>query len=208
MGWIQLLDMMGSDERVIQAMRGTHDAFDDTNYVRRRIRRLMKERHTGPFEHVTLTLLVYAPEIVWRQWMRHRTQSYSANSGRYVARKPETYLPTSWRGEKVAATPNLGQSVADHHRRGGELYDELILAGVTPEQARLALPGLALYSAVMCTMNLHNLFRWLDLRLDEAAQWEIRQYAHVVLHDILLPNPRLCHSAQAFIDFRDKKLPL
>lgn len=52
--------------------------------------------------------------------------------------------------------------------------------GLARELARINLP-LSLYTEWYWTMDLHNLFHFLALRLDAHAQYEIREYARVIL---------------------------
>jgi thymidylate synthase (FAD) len=59
-------------------------------------------------------------------------------------------------------------------------YEALLNDGVARELARINLP-LSLYTEWYWTMDLHNLFHFLALRLDAHAQLEIRQYAEVIL---------------------------
>ena len=51
------------------------------------------------------------------------------------------------------------------------------------EQARKDLP-LSTYTEAYWKVNLHNLLHFLELRMDEHAQWEIRQYALTIGHQI------------------------
>ena len=63
-----------------------------------------------------------------------------------------------------------------HHNRGLVLYQDMLKAGVCREQARGVLPQ-NLYTEYYGTVNLNNLVKFLDLRIDEHAQWEIRRVA-------------------------------
>jgi thymidylate synthase (FAD) len=58
-------------------------------------------------------------------------------------------------------------------------YEELIGDGIARELARINLP-LSLYTQWYWQMDLHNLFHFLELRMDSHAQWEIRQYANAI----------------------------
>jgi thymidylate synthase (FAD) len=59
------------------------------------------------------------------------------------------------------------------------LYDSLIENNIARELARVTLP-LSLYTEWYWQIDLHNLFRFLTLRLDPHAQLEIREYAAVM----------------------------
>ena len=56
----------------------------------------------------------------------------------------------------------------------------MVESGLAREIARINLP-LALYTEFYWQMDLHNLFHFLKLRLDSHAQYEIREYAKVLL---------------------------
>jgi thymidylate synthase (FAD) len=58
-------------------------------------------------------------------------------------------------------------------------YEANLKCGVARELARIDLP-LSIYTYAYWKIDLHNLLRFLKLRLDEHAQWEIRQYAQVI----------------------------
>lgn len=59
------------------------------------------------------------------------------------------------------------------------LYNERLAFGIAREQARKDLP-LSTYTELFWKIDLHNLFHFLKLRLDEHAQLEIREYAQVI----------------------------
>lgn len=193
-GSIELVDYMGSDLSVTLAARvlavgSWRDAADVKllNYM-------WTNAHTSPFEHVTLTFHVKAPIFVFRQWHRHRTWSYNEVSARYKELPEEFYVP---RAEDVGV-----QSTSNHQSRDQtksilnaaelcayientcratfEVYKNLLAHGVPRELARGVLP-LNTYSEMIATTNLLNLFRFLKLRCDEHAQYEIRIYADAML---------------------------
>lgn len=58
-------------------------------------------------------------------------------------------------------------------------YKKLLDLGLAKEIARINLP-LALYTEWYWQMDLHNLLHFLKLRLDNHAQYEIREYARVI----------------------------
>jgi thymidylate synthase (FAD) len=70
--------------------------------------------------------------------------------------------------------------------------------GISRELARINLP-LSTYTQWYWKIDLHNLLHFLFLRLDEHAQWEIRQYANVMATVV----EALCPIAwEAFKDYR------
>src|SRR5262249_23119190 len=47
------------------------------------LKRLWDKKHASPFEMAGIVIEVQAPIFVFRQWHRHRTQSYNEHSARY-----------------------------------------------------------------------------------------------------------------------------
>jgi thymidylate synthase (FAD) len=68
---------------------------------------------------------------------------------------------------------------------------------VSREIARINLP-LSTYTEWYWLMDLHNLFHFLKLRMDQHAQWEIRQYANAIFE---LIKPVIPVSCEAFEDY-------
>jgi len=61
------------------------------------------------------------------------------------------------------------------------LYRQLIAEGWPRELARSVLP-VSTYSHMFATVNMLNLFKFLTLRCDNHAQYEIRVYAEAMRH--------------------------
>lgn len=153
---------------------------------------LYDHRHTTPFEAMVFTFEVQAPIFIFRQWHRHRTWSYNEVSARYTELPELFYVPKPEQigyQDKKNKQGREGQheyaeKVAQEIRRGATamhgIYQELLKAGVTRELARVVLP-VNTYSRMFATVDLHNLFHFLTLRLDAHAQYEIRVYAEAIL---------------------------
>jgi thymidylate synthase (FAD) len=194
-GFVRLVDYMGGDQRIVQAARvsyggGTKSFRQDRGLIHY----LLRNDHTSPFEQVNLTFHCKMPIFVARQWVRHRTASLNEISGRYSILKEEFYLPpadqmrmqsqdnkqgraedTLPRDEAEMLIQEMG---ADQHALY-EHYEQMIERGLAREIARANLP-LALYTEWYWQIDLHNLFRFLRLRMDSHAQYEIRCYAEAL----------------------------
>lgn len=194
---VTLIDKMGGDETVARAARvSTGKDQLEQGKIEGLIRYLWKNAHTSPFEHCVLTFRVEAPIFVAREWMRHRTQSYSELSLRFAEASPEFYSPSEERplvNSGSGAHPNLvhdGEgllqySVSEIAWEASHLawknYLELLEMGVATEVARNVLP-VSIYTSFYATANLSNWFKFLRLRGGEegAPQWEIVQAAKKV----------------------------
>jgi hypothetical protein len=58
------------------------------------LRRLWMMKHATPFEMGGLILECQAPIMVYREWHRHRTQSYNEMSARYTPLPDLNYVPS------------------------------------------------------------------------------------------------------------------
>ncbi|MBO8151871.1 MAG: FAD-dependent thymidylate synthase [Candidatus Marinimicrobia bacterium] len=194
-GFVRLVDYMGGDERVVQSARvsygkGTKTVREDKALIDY----LMRNRHTSPFEQVVLTFHCKMPIFVARQWIRHRTARVNEISGRYSVLENEFYLPDKGQVRLQSKINRQGRSdeevppelqeevlriLIEGQRRAYQDYEGLIEKDIARELARINLP-LSLYTQWYWQIDLHNLFHFLELRLDYHAQWEIRQYAKVI----------------------------
>lgn len=196
-GFVRLVDSMGSDLSIVRSARVSYDAEwrtgEDEGKDAKLIGYLMKNRHTSPFESVTFTFEVKAPIFVFRQWHRHRTWSFNEVSARYSELPEEYYVPeleqitTQSDSNKQMRTsePNIfAPYIADEIEMAGRVafsrYRKLVAHGCPRELARTVLP-VSTYSHMFATVDLHNLFHFLRLRLHDHSQYEIRVYAEAML---------------------------
>lgn len=196
-GFVRLVDHMGDDLSVVRSARVSYDAEwrtgEDEGKDEKLIAYLLRNAHTSPFESVQFTFEVKAPIFVLRQWHRHRTWSYNEVSARYSELPKEFYVPSpthigtqSVDNKQMRDMENNihADHIVDILRLGNTLafgdYDYLIKLGCPRELARTILP-VATYSHMFATVDLHNLFHFLKLRLHSHAQYEIRIYAEAIL---------------------------
>ena len=208
-GFVRLVDYMGGDARIVQAARvsygaGTKSYREDAALIDH----LLRNEHTSPFEQVILTYHVKLPIFVARQWVRHRTARLNEISGRYSVMKDDFYLPepadVALQSEDnkqgrapEPVSPEVAQDVIERLEAGQRSaysdYSGLVEEGLARELARINLP-LSLYTEWYWQIDLHNLFRFLSLRLDPHAQKEIRAYAAVLLEIAKAVAPAACAS--------------
>ena len=233
-GSVTLVESWGSDERIVEAARmSTGKGFlgwgDDspcqpgvgTEHVackkgfhncvvdhvigdEKLLAFLWNNKHATPFEMAGAVFEVQAPIFVFREWHRHRTQSYNEMSARYTPLPDVNYIPTVERLMINAGTSNkqagtvsgsaelteyaaetFRGSLAYSYQAAQELYESALQAGVPKELARVHLP-VGRYSRMRASAVLRNWLGFLTLRMAPGAQWEIRQYANAV-HDLLQP---------------------
>ncbi len=201
-GYALLVESWGSDERIIESARmSTGKGFlgwgpkeDGKPGDEKLLRYLWEHKHATPFEMAGLTVEIQAPIFVFRQWHRHRTQSFNEMSARYTPLPAVDYLPTVERlmaeatankqagkadGSAVlteAAAQAFVDSLRETYEHAQTVYELALANGVPKEIARVHLP-VARYSCMRASANLRNWLAFLTLRLDPHAQYEIRVYA-------------------------------
>lgn len=208
------------DLSIVRAARTSYDAAwrsgEDELNDERLIYRLMRKRHTSPFEKVSATFEVVAPIFVYREWHRHRTQSYSEQSARYMEMPELFFVPDpalvgmqhemekQMRVIKENLEPALLKMREEdcallraHNQESFDTYRHLIHSGWPRELARTVLP-VGTYSKMQATANLLNWFRFLELRLALGAQREIRVYAQAILKLLTLLAPVSCAAFKKF----------
>lgn len=156
-----------------------------------------KPQHATPFEFAGMVIEVQAPIFVFREWHRHRTQSYNEMSARYTPLPDLNYTPTVKRCTAVQSTTNkqaqglngrvttedeaikwlgdltlLYRQLQNHYQLGLDI-------GIPKELARCSM-SVARYSRMRVSANLRNWLAFLTLRMDRNAQWEIREFAQAV----------------------------
>lgn len=195
-GFVRLVDYLGSDLRIVQSARVSYGEGTKTyRQDKGLINYLMRNDHTSPFEQVNFTFHIKMPIFVARQWIRHRTAKVNEISGRYSIMKDEYYTPTEDKINFQSDDNKQGRSseevspeikaqvyslLAEEREHITENYHKILDLGIARELARIDLP-LSTYTQWYWQMDLHNLFHFLALRLDEHAQYEIRVYAQTIL---------------------------
>ena len=171
------------------------------------LRFLYTNHHATPFEMAGMTIEVQAPIFVFREWHRHRTQSYNEMSARYTPLPDVNYVPsverllinskTNKQAGTIAGAAELTPSDAELYRQGlinmyvdqEAMYRKALAAGVPKELARVHI-GVGRFSRMRASANLRNWLGFLTLRMASSAQWEIRQYANAVANLVQRAFPR------------------
>lgn len=181
---VELVKASASDSDVVWAARVSTagarslDSVDtDAEEATGLINYLIRERHGSPLEHANMTFFISAPIFVFREFMRHRINSYSEESGRYRELSPTFYLPAPERKlvqvgktghyDFIDGTPEQYATVVEETRKANlqayESYQTMLAAGVCREVARIVLP-VNIYSSMYVTTNVRSLMNFLSLR--------------------------------------------
>ena len=202
-GSVEYITHMGNDLTIVNAARVSFGAekeeLDEKDI--KLINYLMQHNHTSPFEHCSITMRFVVPLFIRSQHHRHRTWAYNEISRRYTSVDMKFYSPEKFRTQHKSnrqasndemidpvldsaylqiGYENASRAVNMHNNRSVNLYNAMIDAGVCREQARGVLPQ-NLYTEYYGTVNLHNLLKFVSLRVHTGAQWEIQQVAKACL---------------------------
>lgn len=208
-GWVGLIDHMGTESTVTNAARVSFGrmktTFDEKDEVL--LKFLIDNKHLTPLEHVKFQFSVHCPLFVRGQWHRHRAGwSYNEISRRYTEVDMEFYVPENFRiqsdNNKQASVEN---SQIENNKEAYEqynkivkdcysAYEKLLELGVCKEQARGILPQ-TMFTTFWATVDLRNLLHFIELRDDEHAQKEIREYARAMKE---LIRPYVPHVVEYF----------
>ena len=136
------------------------------NFIRAAVRR----GHESILEHASATFKISgASRSFTHQLVRHRLASFSQQSQRYVEESEFNYIvPPS-----IASDPEALKVFRDYMETAREVYSRLREKGMLKEDARFVLPN-ALESQIVFSANFRELRHVFALRLEKAAQWEIR----------------------------------
>ena len=192
-GWIGLINTMGTEVTAVNAARVSFGKIktemDDKDVDL--LKYLIAHKHTSPLEHIQFTFVVHCPLFIRSQWHRHRTWKYNEISRRYTSIDMELYNPKQIRQQaKSDRQASQAQDDAAWNDENSKIiekandaavvvYNQLLDNGVAREQARGVLPQ-NMMTTYWATVDLGNLIKFLDLRDDAHAQWEIRQYAQAI----------------------------
>ncbi|MBI1190785.1 MAG: FAD-dependent thymidylate synthase [Tepidisphaera sp.] len=233
-GFVALVDAMPrlvpegqtADAAIVQAARvsygqGTKQVSEDKGLIRY----LLRHRHTTPFEMVEFKFHIAMPIFIARQWIRHRTANVNEYSARYSIVPDRFYRPTMEAIRKQSASNRQGgeetfvvdgsdpdqaataSAFLEYLRDAESLYqkyDALTKRGVSRELARMGLP-VNVYTEWYWKCDLHNILRFLSLRMDSHAQLEIREYAHAMYR---LLEPMVPVTMEAWRDYEFESMHL
>jgi thymidylate synthase (FAD) len=218
-GFVKLVDIMPRiipeehddllcDYAILQAARVSYSGMNKKSSDKGLIKYLLKNAHTTPFEMVQFKFHIKAPLFVIRQWQRHRMSSYNELSARYSELKDSFWVPKKLRSQdevnKQGSAKHLENDselikmITSHQEQSYELYQTLINEGVCREMARTVLP-LSINSEFYWKIDLHNLLRFIGLRSDHHAQFEIREYSDAIKEIVKLYCPTTMEAYEEYV---------
>lgn len=207
-GYVRLVDVMGDELSVVNAARVSYDKESQelSENDLKLLAFLIREKHLSPLRHVSMTFEVYSPLMVARQHWKYAVAStfvddqngWNESSRRYITEKEEFYTPSEWRSAPENSKQGSGEPIDEikakkftkfltkHFNNSEALYKEALKAGIAPEQARLFLPAYSMYIRYRWTVSLASLLHFLEERLKDDAQFEIKEYA-LAINNLVQP---------------------
>lgn len=147
--------------------------------------------HWTPFAHSAFTLKCAAPIPIRTQLFKH-TIGIVANeeSRRYIDSTPEIFIPEEFRARPEGSIKQGSGGVhklSDAYQtsymiqcaKALALYNEMIMDGISPEQARFVLPQGAMVNWVW-TGNIVSLANVYNKRIEHHAQEEVQDFAKLL----------------------------
>lgn len=174
---------------------GGYPATRLSNKDEKLIKYLAKHNHWSPFAHTSIQLRVTAPIFVARQLVKHQVGGvWNEVSRRYVDDEPTFYFPTKWRkraeNKKQGSSDETVKPIFHLYDDGDgaylnsvaaslQTYEELLVSGVAPEQARMVLPQ-NMVTSWYWTGSLMFFHRVYKQRTDSHSQLETQEVAHQI----------------------------
>jgi len=190
-GYLTYLDSLGNDQYLADTARVSTGSIGKGLGL---VTRLVADRHTSPIEFGIVQFEIKAPLFVFREWHRHRTQSYSEMSARFGELPMDFYLPSL---ERMNPQHTTNKQMSDETKqvsnpeteRGhfvkclewcvAEVNNFRSYTSLARELAQRLYPQNR-YTVCRASGNLWNWMAFLKLRMANDAQYEIRQYANEV----------------------------
>ena len=170
-------------ERACRTCYLSFNRYNPPESTKELIQKILRKHHHSVLEHAVATFRIKGGSRVFtHELVRHRFISPSQESQRYVCyadkpgrKKTRTFdivTPPTFIGEGHDFSEKYLETVG----RCYALYEEMLDAGVPPEDARYILPN-STTSEIVITANFRELRHFFWVRTNERAHWEIRHVA-------------------------------
>lgn len=182
---VSIIDATSRPLDVISECAGISYGKDD--FSMKRINHCMSNNHMSVFENAVVTFRIEGiSRACSHQLVRHRMASYVQKSQRYtkIDSGSDWYVIPPEIEENEKALVDFKDAMFSAANKYTIMINDF---GMRPEDARFVLPE-ATKTDLTVTMNIRQLFHFLDLRLDKHAQWEIRQLAEHIKHALYSYN--------------------
>lgn len=121
----------------------------------------------------------YYPDKWRRQSHINKQDSYGSLTSAEEASIVDSLWATHLISSGTLQKENINAVLDEYIKTGIGIYKLLTGSQVAREMARMFIPINA-YTTMIANIDAHNLLKFLRLRMDKHAQWEIRQYANTI----------------------------
>lgn len=158
------------------------------------IEKRLETGHSSPLEQCWFEFAISGVSRAFsHQFVRHRMGiSFEQQSQRYVPFKKGEFPYTI---PESIARAGFAQKMEEMFDRLGQLYQEMLDAGVPAEDARFLIPNAA-NTNFKIVVNFQELLHIADLRLCTRAQWEFRKVVSLMRAEIHKKFPELARYLQ------------
>lgn len=158
------------------------------------IEKRLETGHASPLEQVWFEFAIAGVSRAFsHQFVRHHIGiSFEQQSQRYVAFKKGEFPYTV---PETVRRAGFAEKMEEAFDRLGDLYQEMLDAGIPAEDARFLIPNAA-NTNFKIVVNFLELLHICDLRLCTRAQWEFRQVASQMRAEIHRKFPELARNIQ------------
>ena len=147
----------------------------------------IKSGHTSVTEFCDFTFHIEGvSRALSHQLVRHRIASYAQRSQRYCSEDGFEYIAP----DKIYTNKEAWEVYGATIRKIKNAYKSLQEIGISNEDARMILPN-ACTTAIEVKMNLRSLMNFMNERLCNCAQWEIRELAQLMRKAVIEQVPEL-----------------
>ena len=183
---VELIDFAGGDlNHALSAWTSTSRELDEEklNRVGALLKYLAENKHETPFEKSYIQFLVKCDIATHIHILKHRIGvSVNGQSARYRELSEDNFLiPNDWpKVEQIKLAVHIKESFKKYHDTVKNLEAAGLPRARAKESARFYLPyGIQLYTDV--SFNLRSFAHFINLRLDNHAQKEVRDVARKML---------------------------
>jgi thymidylate synthase (FAD) len=132
------------------------------------------------------------------QWTRHRIGiGWTFRSTRYVKANKNMFIyPALEYLDSEDQVRSVYQAYDREHRHAMDVYEELRKLGVRNQELRRLMP-VGWSTAAYVYVNARSLRHFFELRLEKAAEWEIRRLAYLMFDNAMAMAPSLFEDLNA-----------
>lgn len=189
---VELVDSMGSDINVVNAARVSFakQVTEFREQDQKLLNYLATHGHWSPFAHTCVTIRAKVPIALARQLVKHQVGgNWNEESRRYIDSEPEFWFPTELHDRPTNAKQGCADvnkyskgylyAMEEHTEKSLLLYNDMLKAGIAPEEARLVLP-LNTMTNIVWTGSILFFHRVWQQRSDSHAQTFAREFADIL----------------------------